>query len=49
VVSRNFNNVGNAKTPRGMKAVDRRMKKDTRAKKAKIKREKKRGGGGRRK
>lgn len=46
VVSRNFNNVGSRKTPRGTKAVDRRMKKDTRAAKAKNKRDKK--GGGRR-
>ena len=49
VVSRNFNNVGGSKTPRNTKAVDRRMKKDSRAKKAKAKRDKKQNGGGRRK
>lgn len=49
VVSRNFNNVGGGKTPRNVKAVDRRMKKDRRATKAKAKREKKKFGGGRRK
>lgn len=49
VVSRNFNNVGSSKTPRGTKAVDKRMKKDRRAQKAKAKRDKKKGGGGRRK
>lgn len=49
VVSRNFNNVGGTKTPRGTKAVDARMKKDMRATKAKAKRDKKHGGGGRRK
>ena len=49
VVSRNFNNVGSHKTPRNVKAVDRRMKKDKRATKAKAKKEKKNNGGGRRK
>ena len=48
VVSRNFSNVGGQKTARGVKAVDRRMKKDKRALKAKAKRDKK-GGGRRRK
>jgi len=47
VVSRNFSNVGGQRTARGVKAVDKRMKKDRRALKAKAKREKK--GGGRRK
>lgn len=49
VVSRNFNNVGGHKTPRGTKAVDKRMKKDRRADKARAKRDKKSNGGGRRK
>lgn len=49
VVSRNFNNVGGKKTPRGTKAVDKRMKKDRRAAKAKAKRDKKSGGGKRKK
>ena len=49
VVSRNFNNTGNSKTPRGTEAVDRRMKKDKRATKAAAKKAKKIGGGGRRK
>jgi AdoMet-dependent rRNA methyltransferase SPB1 len=44
VVSRNFNNVGNSKTPRGTKAVDKRMKKDKRMEKARAKRGKKNGG-----
>ncbi len=47
VVSRNFNNIGSNKTPRGTKAVDKRMKKDRRMEKARMKRDKK--GGGRRK
>jgi hypothetical protein len=49
VVSRNFSNVGGKKTGRGVKAVDRRMKKDKRAVKAKARRDKKTSGGGRRK
>jgi len=47
VVSRNFSNVGGQKPGRGVKAVDKRMKKDKRAMKAKARRDKK--GGGRRK
>ncbi len=47
VVNRNFSNFGSQKTARGVKAVDRRMKKDKRALKAKARRDKK--GGGRRK
>lgn len=49
VVSRNFSNIGGAKTPRNTKAVDKRMKKDRRADKARMKRNKKSGGGKRRK
>lgn len=48
VVNRNFSNVGGQKPGRGVKAVDRRLKKDKRALKAKAKRDKK-GGGRRRK
>lgn len=43
VVNRNFSNVGGQKTARGVKAVDRRLKKDKRALKAKAKRDKKGG------
>lgn len=46
MVNRNFSNSGGQKTARGVKAVDRRLKKDKRALKAKAKRDKK--GGGRR-
>jgi AdoMet-dependent rRNA methyltransferase SPB1 len=49
VVSRNFSNIGGSKTPRNTKAVDKRMKKDRRALKARAKKDKKRNGGGRRK
>jgi len=49
VVSRNFNNIGGGKTPRNTKAVDKRMKKDRRALKARAKKDKKNNGGGRRK
>ena len=44
VVSRNFNNTGSNKTPRGVKAVDRRMKKDKKIKKQREKKNKKNGG-----
>ena len=49
VVSRNFSNIAGSKTPRNTKAVDKRMKKDRRALKARAKKDKKRNGGGRRK
>ena len=44
VVSRNFNNVGGKGTPRNVKAVDARMKKDKRIAKARAKKNKKNGG-----
>jgi AdoMet-dependent rRNA methyltransferase SPB1 len=44
VVSRNFNNVGGKSTPRNVKAVDARMKKDKRIAKARAKKNKKNGG-----